>query len=161
LRKCAKPSFQNYLNKKVECQYPSSGEGELIAEDVLKRLKEAVMNYDVEGTVDASKEVIKTGFDPLKAIEQGLGEGLKIVGEKFEAAELFLPMLMIAAQAMKESQAILEPTLAKGASRKVAGKVVIGTVEGDIHDIGKSIVAAMLTANGFEVTLQPQSSLKK
>jgi len=122
-----------------------------MAEDVLKRLKDAVMNYDVEGAVEASKEVIKTGFDPLKAIEQGLGEGLKIVGEKFEAGELFLPMLMIAAQAMKESLAILEPTLAKGASRKVAGKVVIGTVEGDIHDIGKSIVAAMLTANGFEV----------
>jgi monomethylamine corrinoid protein len=72
-----------------------------MTEDVLKRLKEAVMNYDVEGAVEASKEVIKTGFDPLKAIEQGLGEGLKIVGEKFEAGELFLPMLMIAAQAMK------------------------------------------------------------
>ncbi|UCE15624.1 MAG: corrinoid protein [Candidatus Bathyarchaeota archaeon] len=122
-----------------------------MAEDVLKRLKEAIMTYDVEGAVEASKEVIKTGFDPLKAIEQGLGEGLKVVGEKFGAGEIFLPMLMIAAQAMKESLAILEPTLAKGTSRKVAGKVVIGTVEGDIHDIGKSIVAAMLTANGFEV----------
>ena len=122
-----------------------------MSEDVLKRLKEAVMNYDVEGAVEASKEVVKTGFDPLKAIEQGLGEGLKIVGEKFGAGELFLPMLMIAAQAMKESLAILEPTLAKGVSRKVMGKVVIGTVEGDIHDIGKSIVAAMLIANGFEV----------
>jgi corrinoid protein of di/trimethylamine methyltransferase len=122
-----------------------------MAEDVLKRLKEAVINYDVEGAVEASKEVIKTGFDPLKAIEQGLGEGLKIVGEKFGAGEIFLPMLMIAAQAMKESLAVLEPALAKGVSRKVMGKVVIGTVEGDIHDIGKSIVAAMLTANGFEV----------
>lgn len=122
-----------------------------MAEDVLKRLKEAVMNYDVEAAVEASKEVLKTGFDPLKAIEEGLGEGLKIVGEKFEAGELFLPMLMIAAQAMKESLAVLEPALAKGVSRKVLGKVVIGTVEGDIHDIGKSIVAAMLIANGFEV----------
>jgi len=120
-------------------------------EDVLKRLKEAIINYDVEAAVEASKEVVKTGFDPLKAIEQGLGEGLKIVGDKFGAGEIFLPMLMIAAQAMKESLAILEPTLAKGTSRKVVGKVVIGTVEGDIHDIGKSIVAAMLTANGFEV----------
>jgi len=119
--------------------------------DVLKKLKEAVMNYDVEAAVEASKEVVKTGFDPLKAIEQGLGEGLKVVGNKFGAGEIFLPMLMIAAQAMKESLAILEPTLAKGAHRKVLGKVVIGTVEGDIHDIGKSIVAAMLTANGFEV----------
>lgn len=122
-----------------------------MTEDILKRLKESVLNYDVEGAVEASKEVIKTGFDPLKAIEQGLAEGLKIIGEKFGAGEIFLPMLMIAAQALKESLAILEPALAKGKSRKVLGKVVIGTVEGDIHDIGKSIVAAMLTANGFEV----------
>jgi len=122
-----------------------------MVEDVLKRLKDAIMNYDVEAAVEASKEVIRTGFDPLKAIEQGLGEGLKIVGDKFGAGEIFLPMLMIAAQAMKESLAILEPALAKGTSRKTLGKVVIGTVEGDIHDIGKSIVAAMLTANGFEV----------
>ncbi len=120
-------------------------------EDVLTRLKEAVMNYDVEAAVAASREVIKTGSDPLKAIEEGLGEGLKIIGEKFAAGEIFLPMLMIAAQAMKESLAVLEPALKKGTSRKVAGRVVIGTVEGDIHDIGKSIVAAMLTANGFEV----------
>jgi len=122
-----------------------------MAEDVLKRLKESIMNYDVEGAVEASEKVVKTGFDPLKAIEQGLGEGLRIIGEKFGAGEIFLPMLMMAAQGMKKSLAILEPALAKGVSRKVMGKVVIGTVEGDIHDIGKSIVAAMLTANGFEV----------
>lgn len=122
-----------------------------MTENILQRLKEAVINYDVELAVEISKEAIATGFDPLKAIEQGLGEGLRVIGEKFEAGEIFLPMLMIAAQAMKESLAILEPALAKGTSRKVLGKVVIGTVEGDIHDIGKTIVAAMLTANGFEV----------
>lgn len=123
----------------------------LVTEDLLERLKQTVLNYDVEGAVKISKEVIETGFDPLKAIEQGLGEGLKIVGNKFGAGELFLPELMIAAQAMKESLAILEPALAKGTSREVLGKVVIGTVEGDIHDIGKSIVATMLAANGFDV----------
>lgn len=120
-------------------------------EEFLKKLRDAVMNYDVEGAVEAAKEVLEAGYDPLKALEQGLGEGLRVVGEKFGAGELWLPMLMAAAQAMKESLAVLEPALAKGASRKVLGKVVIGTVEGDIHDIGKSIVAAMLTANGFEV----------
>lgn len=122
-----------------------------MAGNILERLKEAVVNYDVELAVEISKEVIATGFDPLKAIEQGLGEGLRVVGDQFEAGEVFLPMLMMAAQAMKESLAVLEPALAKGVSRKVLGKVVIGTVEGDIHDIGKSIVAAMLTASGFEV----------
>jgi len=122
-----------------------------MTENFLKRLREAVLNYDVERAVEVSKEVIEAGFDPLTAIEQGLGEGLTIVGGKFAAGELFLPELMIAAEAMKKSLAILEPALAKGTSRKVLGKVVIGTVEGDIHDIGKTIVAAMLTANGFEV----------
>lgn len=122
-----------------------------MTEDILNRLKEAVLNYDVELAVEIAKEVVATGFDPLKAIEQGLGEGLRIIGDKFEAEEIFLPMLMIAAQAMKEALVVLEPALAKGTSRKVVGKVVIGTVEGDIHDIGKSIVAAMLTASGFEV----------
>jgi len=123
----------------------------LVSETILKRLKEAVVKYDVELTVELAKEVIATGFDPLKAIEQGLGEGLRVIGDQFEAGEIFLPMLMMAAQAVKESLTILEPALPKGTSRKTLGKVVIGTVEGDIHDIGKTIVAAMLTANGFEV----------
>lgn len=123
----------------------------LVSEDILKRLREAVVKYDVELTVELAKEVIATGFDPLKAIEQGLGEGLRVIGDEFEAGEIFLPMLMMAAQAVKESLTILEPALPKGTSRKTLGKVVIGTVEGDIHDIGKTIVAAMLTANGFEV----------
>ncbi|UCC33774.1 MAG: corrinoid protein [Candidatus Bathyarchaeota archaeon] len=120
-------------------------------ESILDRLKTAVLKYDVEGAVEIANDVIKTGFDPLKAIEQGLGEGLRIVGEKFEAEEIFLPELMIAAQAMKQSLAVLKPALAEGTSIKAVGKVVIGTVEGDIHDIGKTIVAAMLTASGFEV----------
>ena len=122
-----------------------------MTEDILIRLKTAVVNYEVEQAVALAKEVLATGFDPLKAIEEGLGEGLRIIGEKFEEGEVFLPMLMIAAQAMKESLVVLEPALTKGTRRKVLGRVVIGTVEGDIHDIGKSIVAAMLTANGFAV----------
>ncbi|MDH5437389.1 MAG: corrinoid protein [Candidatus Bathyarchaeota archaeon] len=122
-----------------------------MTEDVLNRLKEAVTNYDVDGAVKAAQEVIKTGFDPLRAIEEGLADGLKVIGDKFGSGEIFLPMLMISAEATKKALAILEPAVAEGKSRKVLGKVVIGTVEGDIHDIGKSIVAAMLTANGFEV----------
>jgi len=119
--------------------------------DLLKRLKEAIINYDTEEAAKVAKEIVEKGFDPLEAIEKGVSEGLKIVGEKFGAGEIFLPMLMMAAQAAKEALAILEPMLKEGASRKTIGKVVIGTVEGDIHDIGKNIVATMLTANGFEV----------
>jgi len=122
-----------------------------MTEDILNRLKEAVINYDVDETVKVAQEVIETGFDPLKAIEEGLAIGLQVIGDKFGSGEIFLPMLMIAAEATKKALAILEPAVAKGKSKKVLGKVVIGTAEGDIHDIGKSIVAAMLTANGFEV----------
>jgi len=122
-----------------------------MTEDILNRLKEAVINYDVDEAVKVAQEVIETGFDPLKAIEEGLSAGLQVVGDKFGSGEIFLPMLMISAEATKKALAILEPVVAKGKSRKTLGKVVIGTVEGDIHDIGKSIVAAMLTANGFEV----------
>ena len=122
-----------------------------MTDDILNRLKEVVINYDVEGAVKTAQEVIETGFDPLKAIEEGLAAGLKVVGDRFGSGEIFLPMLMISAEAAKKALAILEPVVAKGKSRKVLGKVVIGTAEGDIHDIGKSIVAAMLTANGFEV----------
>ena len=122
-----------------------------MTEDILNRLKEAVINYDVDETVKTAQEVIETGFDPLKAIEEGLAAGLQVIGDKFGRGEIFLPMLMISAEATKKALAILEPAVANGKSRKVLGKVVIGTVEGDIHDIGKSIVAAMLTANGFEV----------
>ncbi|MCK5563199.1 corrinoid protein [Candidatus Bathyarchaeota archaeon] len=122
-----------------------------MTEDILNRLKEAVINYDVDETVKVAQEVIETGFDPLKAIEEGLAAGLQVIGDKFGRGEIFLPMLMISAEATKKALAILEPAVAEGKSRKTLGKVVIGTVEGDIHDIGKSIVAAMLTANGFEV----------
>jgi len=122
-----------------------------MSEGILNRLKESILNYDVEETVEVAKEVIEIGFDPLTAIEQGLGAGLRIVGDKFEAGEIFLPELMTAAQAMKQSLAILKPALAEGTSIRALGKVVMGTVEGDIHDIGKTIVAAMLTASGFEV----------
>jgi 5-methyltetrahydrofolate--homocysteine methyltransferase len=122
-----------------------------MTEDILNRLKEAVINYDVDETVKTAQEVIETGFDPLKAIEEGLAAGLQVIGDQFGRGEIFLPMLMISAEATKKALAILEPAVANGKSRKVLGKVVIGTVEGDIHDIGKSIVAAMLTANGFEV----------
>ncbi len=122
-----------------------------MTDDILNRLKEAVINYDVDKAVKAAQEVIETGFDPLAAIEEGLAAGLQVVGDKFGSGEIFLPMLMISAEATKKALAILEPAVAKGKARKVRGKVVIGTVEGDIHDIGKSIVAAMLTANGFEV----------
>jgi len=91
-------------------------------------------------------------MDPLEAIEDGLAKGAIVVGNKFEKGEIFLPDLVMAAEAMKAGIDVFESELLKTKkTRKSLGKVVIGTVAGDIHDIGKRIVGTMLFANGFEV----------
>jgi corrinoid protein of di/trimethylamine methyltransferase len=113
---------------------------------------DAVLSFDADKVFDAVKKALKEGEDPVKIVDR-LTEALKIVGQKFEAGEFFLMHLVAAAapvqQVIKE---ILEPAMLKAHSqRKSLGKIVIGTVAGDIHDIGKNIVGAMLFAAGFEV----------
>jgi len=80
-----------------------------------------------------------------------LAEGIKTVGEKFGRGEIFLPELVMGAEAMKAALAVLEPAVPKGKHRSSAGKVLIGTVQDDIHEIGKNLVSTMLSSNGFEV----------
>ncbi|MEM2897265.1 MAG: corrinoid protein [Candidatus Bathyarchaeia archaeon] len=95
---------------------------------------------------------LKKGIDPLKAIRQGLMEGMRVVGEKMARSEVFIIEVMISAEAMKAAIEILKPQLSeKRISELNIGKVVLGTVNGDIHDIGKNIVATMLEATGFGV----------
>ena len=119
--------------------------------DAVARLKEAVMNYEMETIADLAKQALKDGVDPLVAIEKGLAEGIKTVGERFGRGEIFLPELVMGAEAMKSALAVLEPAVPKGQHRASAGKVLIGTVQDDIHEIGKNLVATMLASNGFEV----------
>ncbi len=85
------------------------------------------------------------------AIEKGLAEGIKTVGERFGRGEIYLPELVMGAEAMKSALAVLEPAVPKGQHRASAGKVVIGTVQDDIHEIGKNLVSTLLASNGFEV----------
>jgi corrinoid protein of di/trimethylamine methyltransferase len=120
---------------------------------ILHELADAVQTFDPDKVMEATKKALATGMDPSLIIEEGLAKGLKIVGKKFEDGELFLMHLVAAAEpAQKAIKELLEPEIKKRKSeRKSAGKVVLGTVAGDIHDIGKNIVGAMLIAAGFDV----------
>ncbi|MEM4724352.1 MAG: corrinoid protein [Candidatus Hadarchaeum sp.] len=124
----------------------------MLKEEILKELREGVLNYDEERVKRAAKKALDNGIDPYVAITEGLTPAIREIGEKFERMEIFLPQLTIAAKAMEAGVAVLEPSLDKAQGQKVKqGKVVIGTVQGDIHSIGKNIVATMLKAAGFEV----------
>lgn len=119
-------------------------------EKVLKDLQSAILGYDSAAAVSAAKAAISEKVDPLVAIEKGLVPSIETIGEKFEKMEIYLPELMLAADAMKSALGLLLPLIPKG-SKGVKATVVIGTVQGDVHEIGKNIVSSMLMAGGFNV----------
>ena len=119
-------------------------------QEVFDRLKEGLLAYDAEGVGKAAQEVVDGGLDVLKAIDV-LTSTIRELGAKFEAGEAFLPELMMGAEAMKAGTAVLTPAIPKGAKTSMLGTFVLGTVKGDIHDIGTTIVGTMLSAAGFEV----------
>ena len=117
-----------------------------------EKLAQTVIDCDIEECEKLVNEALDKGADPLDILDNGLSKGIKKVGDDFEAKLAFLPELIGAADVMKAAVAILDEKLREaGTERKSAGKVVIGTVKGDIHDIGKSLVAAVLSANGYDV----------
>jgi 5-methyltetrahydrofolate--homocysteine methyltransferase len=119
---------------------------------LLENIKQAVIDSDAETIPVLTEKAIKEGFEPLDIIDKALVAGMQIVGEKYECGEYFLPHLIISASGMKKSMEILKPHLqSRNQEIKKAGTVVIGTVQGDIHEIGKTLVATILSANGFEV----------
>ncbi len=121
-----------------------------MGEEIYAKLCDAVVHYDIDAVVKYANEVIAKGLDPLKAIEKGLAVGARIIGDKFDRLEIYLAELIMAADAIKAGLDILLPAIPKAlASRR--GVVVIGTAQGDIHEIGKNIVAALLKAYGFDV----------
>jgi len=125
----------------------------LSQETVLDELAAAVQTFDADKVMEVTRKALAAGIDPSTVIEQGIAKGLKIVGKKFEDGELFLMHLVAAAEpSQKAIKELIEPEIKKRkGERKSAGKVVLGTVAGDIHDIGKNIVGAMLIAAGFDV----------
>ncbi|MCP2520599.1 corrinoid protein [Candidatus Aminicenantes bacterium AC-708-M15] len=121
-------------------------------EDLFEQMKKSIINGNKEEAERLAREAINKGLDLNEVINKGYVPGIQEVGRLWEEGEYFLPELLTSAECMKSAMSILEPELVKsGDKRKTEGKVIIGTVEGDIHDIGKNLVAAMLTANGFEV----------
>jgi corrinoid protein of di/trimethylamine methyltransferase len=123
-----------------------------MAEDLLSQITLSIVEGDTSATVDLTRQGLKEGMEPLVIINQGLVPGMDIAGDKFARGEYFLPHLLIAGKGMQMAMEILEPELIKRDEQfERLGTVVIGTVHGDIHEIGKSLVATMLSANGFEV----------
>jgi dimethylamine corrinoid protein len=122
-------------------------------ENALEQISKAVQGYDEETIFSAVKTALSMKIDPGEIIEKGIAKGLRIVGEKFERGEMFLVDLISAAEpAQKAVKEILEPEFKKTQDRmKTLGQVILGTVHGDIHNIGKNIVSAMLFAAGFQV----------
>jgi corrinoid protein of di/trimethylamine methyltransferase len=122
-----------------------------MSEEMLGKLAQAVIVGESEDAVELAEQALQQGFDPLALINQGLTPGMNRVGELFASGEYFLPDLIIAGDAMKAALAVLEPALVGNERPESPGRVVLGTVEGDLHEIGKTLVGTMLTANGFRV----------
>lgn len=119
-------------------------------EEVLKKLFDAVLEGDFEGVTSNLQVALDAKLDPTVILNDGMVAAMREVGCRFEAGEYYVPEMLIAARAMQSGMAILKPHLQK-TDNKSSGKVVIGTVKGDLHDIGKNLVGLMLEGAGFEV----------
>jgi corrinoid protein of di/trimethylamine methyltransferase len=120
--------------------------------ELFKKMAQSIIDGDMDVSVELAKQAITENIDPIQAITEGYVVGVNTVGDAFAAGDAFLPELVMAGEAMKAAVTTLEPEMAKrGTERKMLGKVVLATVEGDIHEIGKSLVGTMLTASGFQV----------
>src|SRR5512143_1522585 len=123
-----------------------------MTEELYKEMSQSIIDGEAEQAVALAQKSIELQIHPLDAITKGFVMGVSYIGEQFGKGEAFLPELVMAGEAMKAAIATLEPELSKaGQSREVMGRVVLATVEGDIHEIGKTLVGTMLSASGFEV----------
>jgi monomethylamine corrinoid protein len=134
-------------NKKFYWRFPK-----MANEAIFDKLRDAIVNQNVSGVAQLTREALDAGISPHDIINKGLSVGMKIVGDKFEAAEFFLPQIMMSGKAMTNAMAVLTPELEK---TKVAGEeiglAITFVAEGDIHDIGHRLVTTMIGANGFQI----------
>jgi len=120
-------------------------------QEILDKLRDSIVKQNINGTVEAAKEALAAGIPAFEAIDSGLAVGMKIVGDKFEAAEIYLPQIMMSAKAMNGAMEILAPELEKSKTGEGVGTAITFVQEGDIHDIGHRLVSTMLGANGFKI----------
>lgn len=119
-------------------------------EEILKKIYTAVLEGSAEQAHDLATQSLEMGISPLSVINDGMTPAIREVGDRFGRGEMFLPEMVLSAEAMQSALEVLEPHFEGDESSK-KGKVLIGTVQGDIHDIGKNIVIALLKVNGYEV----------
>lgn len=120
-------------------------------DEMFEKLAQAVVDGEPEDAAALARNALEQGLDPMECITHGLTKGIQKVGELFSCGDYYLPELIIGADAMKAAMDVLEPALVGDQKREVVAKVVLGTVQGDLHEIGKTLVGTMLTANGFQV----------
>jgi len=122
----------------------------LSKEQILKEIVESIVSLDIDRIKPLAEKAVQTGIPAYTVVMEGLAKGMDEVGQKYEAGEYFLAELLMAGETMKEGMKVLEPYL-KDAKTEPLGRVVVGTVRGDLHDIGKNIVATLLEGSGFEI----------
>ena len=123
---------------------------ELSKAEVLEGLKEAIIKFDIDNIMALAENAIKQNVSAYDCVMNGMAKGMEIVGQKYQLGEYFLPELVMAGETFKEGMKVFSKHL-KPSEMTTQGRIVIGTVEGDLHDIGKNIVASMVGASGFEV----------
>ncbi len=119
--------------------------------DIFDRIYESIVQRKRDEAVLLAEEVLEKGIDPEEAIEKGYKRGMEKIGDMFADLEIFIPDMITAADIMNEGLAVLQPALKKKGGKKVGGKVLLGTIQGDVHEIGKNIVKILLEGAGFHV----------
>lgn len=120
--------------------------------EILKQMQEAIIDGDVDEAIALAQTTLDQGMSPLEALEKGFSQGMFVLGEQFEKGEVFLTELLLAEEAMNAAVKVLEPKIAElKAQILTKGKIVLGVIQGDVHDIGKNIIKLFLSVSGYEV----------
>jgi corrinoid protein of di/trimethylamine methyltransferase len=124
-------------------------------DNIIEQISQAVIDGDDAASAEKTRLALESGTDPLLILNSGLMAGAEVVGKRFEQGEYFLPELLLTARALKSAMEVIKPALLEQQSigvGRLSGKIIVATIQTDIHDIGKNIVASLLTASGYDVT---------